>query len=217
MSDPEKTDPAKTTESNNPLETDKSGEDEKADLAELQDEPEEAPGPSPESTIQSKEEEIQALNEKYLRVCADLDNFKKRTIKDRADQLRYANESLLKELLPVLDNMERAIEHMNATPELTQWVEGVELTLRQCLDVMKKFGVQPIKSLGEPFDPAVHQAVTFMETQDHADNAVAEELQKGYLYHNRVLRPSMVAVARNPSGEKTPTEDSAGEEDSPEP
>lgn len=215
MSDPEKPDP---TEPKNPQDPGGPVADEEADgtvpVQELPDEPEETPDPPLEDMLQAREEELQALNEKYLRILAELDNFKKRTIKDRADQLRYGNEALLKELLPVLDNMERAIEHMNAAPDLTKWVEGVELTLRQCLDAMKKFGVHPIKSLGEKFDPAVHQAVTFMDTQDHADNAVAEELQKGYLYHDRVLRPSMVAVARNPSGEKPPTQESPGEEGS---
>jgi molecular chaperone GrpE len=115
------------------------------------------------------------------------------------EQLRYANEKLLRELLPVMDNLERALSHVKDSSERSPWIEGVELTYRQFLDVLKKFGVMPIASVGESFDPSRHQAVTYLDTNEHPENHVAVELQKGYLYHERVLRPSMVAVARKPS------------------
>ena len=149
--------------------------------------------------LEQKNSEIKAAQDKQLRAYAEMDNYKKRMARDQMEQLRYANEKLLKELLPVLDNLERALSHIKDSPERSPWMEGVELTYRQCLDVLKKFGVTPVASLGEPFDPSRHQAVTYLDTNALPENHVAEELQKGYLYHERVLRPSMVAVARKPS------------------
>jgi molecular chaperone GrpE len=163
-----------------------------------------------------KSKELAAAQEKQLRVLAEMENYKKRAARDQMEQLRYANEKLLKELLPVLDNLERALSHVKDASERSPWIEGVELTYRQFLDVLKKFGVTPITSVGEIFDPGRHQAVTYLDTTEQPENHVAEELQKGYLYHERVLRPSMVAVARRPSHspvteapeKKAPEEDS---------
>ena len=149
--------------------------------------------------LEQKNGELKEAREKQLRVFAEMENYKKRTARDQMEQLRYANEKLLKELLPVLDNLERALSHVKDSSERSPWIEGVELTYRQFLDVLKKFGVTPIASVGESFDPSRHQAVTYLDTNEHPENHVAEELQKGYLYHERVLRPSMVAVARKPS------------------
>ncbi|HEY5648844.1 MAG TPA: nucleotide exchange factor GrpE [Nitrospiria bacterium] len=163
--------------------------------------------------LEEKDREIAELKEKSMRAYAELENFKKRTQREKAEQLRYANESILKELLPVLDNLERAIEHIKGEPEVSQWGEGVELTHRQCLEALKKFGVVPIKSLGEAFDPNHHQAMTFIETSELPENTVAEELQRGYLHHERVLRPAMVAVAKNPSKEDSGDGEKAGAEE----
>jgi molecular chaperone GrpE len=149
--------------------------------------------------LEQKNTEIKAAQDKQLRVYAEMENYKKRTARDQMEQLRYANEKLLKEFLPVLDNLERALSHIKEAQERSPWAEGVELTYRQWLEVLKKFGVMPIASVGEPFDPSHHQAVTYLDTNEYPENHVAEELQKGFLYHERVLRPSMVAVARRPS------------------
>jgi molecular chaperone GrpE len=149
--------------------------------------------------LEQKSNDLKAAQEKQLRVFAEMENYKKRTARDQMEQLRYANEKLLKELMPVLDNLERALSHVKDSSERSPWIEGVELTCRQFLDVLKKFGVTPIASVGESFDPSRHQAVTYLDTNEHPENHVAAELQKGYLYHERVLRPSMVAVARKPS------------------
>lgn len=149
--------------------------------------------------LEQKNSELRAAQDKQLRAYAEFENYKKRAARDQMEQLRYANEKLLKELLPVLDNLERALSHIKDSPEQSPWMEGVELTCRQCLDVLKKFGVTPVASVGEPFDPNRHQAVTYLDTNAQPENHVAEELQKGYLYQDRVLRPSMVAVARKPS------------------
>ncbi len=151
------------------------------------------------AALEQRNSEIKAAQDKQLRAYAEMDNYKKRMARDQTELLRYANEKLLMELLPVLDNLERALGHIKDLPERSPWAEGVELTFRQCMEVLKKFGVTPIPSRGEPFDPSRHQAVTYLDTHAHPENHVAEELQKGYLYHERVLRPSMVAVARKPS------------------
>ncbi len=165
--------------------------------------------------LEGKEKELKASQEKVLRAYAEMDNYKKRVARDLGEHLRYANESVLRELLPVLDNLERAIGHMKGSPELARWIDGVELTYRQCLEVLKKFGVSPIPCVGEPFDPGHHQAVTYLDTLEHPENHVAEELQRGYLFHDRVLRPSMVAVARRPSQAREEREEreEAGPED----
>lgn len=161
------------------------------------------------AALSQKSDEVQIAQEKHLRACAELENYKKRAARDQVELLRYANEKLLKELLPVVDNLDRAMTHMKATPEMSNWIEGVELTHRQCMDVLKKFGVTPIVSIGEPFDPSRHQAVAYLETHEPPENHVAEELQKGYLFHERVLRPAMVAVARKPAPAAGPEEDAA--------
>ncbi len=161
--------------------------------------------------LEQKNSELRAAQEKQLRLYAEMENYKKRAARDQMEQLRYANEKLLKEILPVLDNLERALSHIQDSPERSPWIEGVELTYRQWLEVLKKFGVTPISSIGEPFDPNRHQAVTYLDTNDPPENHVAEELQKGYLYHERVLRPSMVAVARKPS--RSAAEDVPGKQD----
>lgn len=159
------------------------------------------------AALEQKTNELGAAQEKHLRVLAEMENFKKRAARDQIEQVLYANEKLLKELLPVLDNLERALGHVDDPSKKSPWVAGVDLTYRQFLEALKKFGVTQIPSVGEVFDPSRHQAVTYLDTNEHPENHVAEELQKGYVYHERILRPSMVAVARKPSqsatGEKT--------------
>jgi len=136
----------------------------------------------------------------YLRSQAELDNFRKRAQRDKEDLSRFANESILRELLPVIDNLERAVEHAEkgGADDLLQ---GVQMTLSQFHKVLEKFGVTPIVAVGEPFDPARHEAVGQVESRDLPPNAVAQELQKGYLLNDRLLRPSMVMIAKAPVGE----------------
>jgi len=135
--------------------------------------------------------------EKYLRTYAEFENFKKRIAKEQNDQNRYANEQLLRALLPVLDNLARAINHSKESKNLDKLIEGLELTEKEFVSVMNKFGVTAIESLGHPFDPVHHQAMLQVETDDQDENTVVEEFQRGYLLHNRVLRPAFVSVAKN--------------------
>lgn len=148
--------------------------------------------------LSAKSEEAQSYQDKYLRLAAEFDNFKRRSQRDQQEFARYANETLLKELLTTVDNLERAIHYTKEQKSTEGFLEGVELTLKQLMETLTKFGVQPVTSVGEVFDPSRHQAVA--RTESPADeNTVVNEYQKGYFLHDRILRPSMVTVATGKS------------------
>jgi molecular chaperone GrpE len=154
---------------------------------------------------QALEEARQRLDEKtdrYLRTVAELDNFKKRTQREREEYIRFANESLLRELLPVLDNFDRALEAARAAAETESVVAGVELIQRELVKVLEKFGVTPYSALGQPFDPERHEAVQRVVRSGAPDMTVVEETQRGYLLNGRVLRPAMVVVAVPPDTDR---------------
>ncbi len=167
--------------------------------------------------LSQMEAEKKEAYERYLRSYAEFENFKKRIAKEQSDQNRFANERLLKMLLPVLDNLARAIGHAKESRNLDKLVEGLELTQKEFVSVLNKFGVTAIESLGQPFDPVHHQAMLQVDTDDQEENTVVEEFEKGYLLHDRVLRPALVSVAKNSKKaasplheqgtEKTPTEE----------
>ena len=145
----------------------------------------------------------------YLRERADLENARKRHQRDREEAIRFANDRLLREMIPVLDNLERAVGHAEQGHDDKQGLlEGVHMTINQFRKVLEDFGVKPIHALGADFDPNLHQAMGQVESQDQAPNKVVSEFQKGYLLNDRLLRPSLVMVAKAPSGE---TEDQDNE------
>jgi molecular chaperone GrpE len=149
-----------------------------------------------EQKLAAAESKAKESFDRFLRASAELENFKKRTQKEIEDFRKYANESLIKELLNVVDNLERAIEVPKDGGDETKIAEGVDLTLKELLKVFQKFNVHPIVSLGEPFDPNFHQAMMQQEVTDRPDNIVIQELQKGYMIHDRLLRPAMVVVSK---------------------
>jgi molecular chaperone GrpE len=135
----------------------------------------------------------------YLRERAELENARKRHQRDREDAIRFANDRLLKEMIPVLDNLERAIEHAEQGDEESQGLlEGVHMTVTQFRKILEDFGVKRIAALGAPFDPNLHQAMGQLESDEYPPNTVASEFQKGYLLNERLLRPSLVMVAKAP-------------------
>ncbi len=143
---------------------------------------------------------LQDAEDRYLRLCAEFENYKKRTARENDDFKKYANESLLKELLPVLDNFERAMAHTaeeGAEAGGDKIMEGVSLIHKQFTDALEKFGVTPVDALNKVFDPSMHQAVSQVETDDVAEGHVAQEFRKGFYYKERVLRPAMVVVAKS--------------------
>ena len=163
---------------------------------------------SDEGSVETAEEKIASLEkesrenyDRYLRATAEFENYKKRTARETEDFRKYANETLLRELLPVVDNLERAILSAETNGAGSgSIVEGVDLTLKEILRIFEKFGVTPIDCLEKPFDPTYHQAVLQEESDRLPDNTVLKEFQKGYLITDRLLRPAMVVVSKSKTG-----------------
>ena len=150
-----------------------------------------------ETRLESLGQEAKENHDRFLRVSAEFENYKKRAAREMGDFRKFANESFVKAMLPVVDNLDRAIESSsNDKNTNTSVVEGVNMTLREILKVFEQFGVIPFESLGKTFDPGFHQAVMQEENEDYPDNTVLNELQKGYLIHDRLLRPAMVVVSK---------------------
>ncbi len=134
----------------------------------------------------------------YLRSRADLDNFRKRAQREKEDLVKFSNETILRELLPVIDNLERALQHAAVDGE-KGLLQGVELTLGQFSKVLEKFNVVAIDAVGEIFDPARHEAMGQIESTEQSPNTIVQLLQKGYLLNDRLLRPAMVLIAKAPA------------------
>ena len=145
------------------------------------------------------EERLRQAEDRVLRVAADADNFKKRMERDKQDSIRYGNERIIAELLPLIDNLERALEHAPGDYHQDGFIEGVKMTLKRFQDTLAKFGCTPIEAEGRIFDPNFHEAVYREETQEHPNNTIVRELQKGYVLTDRLLRPAMVVIASSPS------------------
>jgi molecular chaperone GrpE len=154
-----------------------------------------APSEASPAEVAAKDEELKSLNDKYLRLAAEFDNYKRLAQRDQRDHIRFGNEQLLKELLPVIDNLERAIKAAKGSKSADGLVQGVDLTLKQLQSVLVKFGVQSIPTMGQPFDPSGHQAVASVPSTQVPDKHVVEEFQRGYRLHDRILRPAMVTVS----------------------
>lgn len=146
--------------------------------------------------LEAKELEAKNSYERYLRQAAELDNFKKRTGREREEAIRFANEALIKDLLPVVDNLERAVAHASGGGNGKPLVEGVEMVLKGLLDVLMKHGVVQITALGQLFDPSKHEAMAQVESDAHEPNSIVDELHKGYMLRDRLLRPALVSVAK---------------------
>ena len=132
----------------------------------------------------------------YVRSQAEIDNLKKRYQKEQQGLVKFANESLIKQLLPVADNLEKAIAHSQNETSVDALREGVELTLKGLMDVLDKAGVETIEAVGEPFDPNFHEAVSEMADEGVEAGTVIKDLQKGYTLNQRLIRPSMVVVSK---------------------
>ncbi|MBF0199796.1 MAG: nucleotide exchange factor GrpE [Desulfamplus sp.] len=155
------------------------------------------PAPSIDELIAS----LNAEKDRVLRLSAEFDNYRKRSAREMADFRKFANETIIKQLLTVVDNLERAIASgaSDTSKDKGCIVEGVEMTHRDILKLFESFSVRTVDALGKPFDPSFHQAVAHQESDEHPDNTVINELQKGYLLHDRLIRPSMVVVSKAPS------------------
>jgi molecular chaperone GrpE len=153
--------------------------------------------------VESLEKEGKETHDRLLRVSAEFENYKKRAAREMNDFRKFANESLVKAMLPVIDNLDRAIESSNNEKHAdSSVVEGVNMTLKEIFKVLEQFGVKRFDSIGDTFDPGLHQAVMQEETEGKDENTVVKELQKGYMIHDRLLRPAMVVVSKKPENQK---------------
>jgi molecular chaperone GrpE len=152
----------------------------------------------PEDPLAQAQAEAARLKDQLLRLAADFDNFKKRSRREMSDVSKLAREDVLRDLLPVFDNLERAAAHAAGATDVKALTDGIGMVMRQFLDTLGKLGVERVQALGQPFDPAVHEAVQHLETAEHPPGAVAMELQAGYRTSERVIRPAMVVVAKAP-------------------
>ncbi len=137
---------------------------------------------------------VEELKDKFLRSVAELDNVRKRTEREKEEFFQYALSDLLRDILPILDNFERALKTSEEEVDGKTFREGVELIYRMLLNLIKKHGVRPIEMTNNKFDPNLHQALISEESPEVSEPEIKEELQKGYLIHNRLLRPTMVKV-----------------------
>lgn len=142
-------------------------------------------------------EELETCRDKLLRLKAEFENYKKRQVREREIYRRSANEDLLRAMIPVLDNLERAVEHGEESSDVVQLLKGVQLVVKQMRESFLHFGVEPVDALRASFDPHEHEAMSTVETDgDPPDGTVVEVYQKGYVLHGRILRPAMVAVSK---------------------
>ncbi|MDY7032926.1 MAG: nucleotide exchange factor GrpE [Thermodesulfobacteriota bacterium] len=158
---------------------------------------------SPEEELKAllaaKEAESAENYDRLLRTQAEFENYKKRIEREKADTIKFCNEEIIKELLPVIDNLEMALEHSEKSDNSKSLIEGIEMVLSQFLKSLEKFGVSCFSSIGELFDPNCHEAMSQIESDKHDENTVVSEFQKGYYLNDRLLRPAKVMVAKLPS------------------
>lgn len=163
-----------------------------------------------EERLAAAETALAEEKDRFVRLYAEFENYKKRSAREIQDYRKYANETLIRELLPIIDNLERAIHSSDAAAgDANCILQGVDMTLREILRVLEKFHVQPIQSVGEPFDPNYHEAVGKEPSAEYGEGKVLREYQRGYLLHDRLVRPAMVVVS---AGGPAPEADAAEDE-----
>ncbi|HEV2216051.1 MAG TPA: nucleotide exchange factor GrpE [Candidatus Dormibacteraeota bacterium] len=154
------------------------------------------------------ETELADTRQRYLRLAADFENFKKRTRQDQLDTIQHASSDLISRLLPVLDDLRSALDHKPDGID-EAWAKGIELSVRKLEEVMSTHGLEPIPSVGSRFDPRYHEAIGHVESDEHPEDTVVTELRRGYRIRDRVVRPSLVKVSRRPelpsAGAATPS------------
>lgn len=177
--------------------------------------PEVAEDLSPEEQLQCElnqaQSEAKEHQERYLRTLADMENLRKRTQREKEELGKFANENILKEILPVIDNLERAVEHAVAADGTEGLLEGVQMTLTQFAQVLVRFNVEAVDAMGEIFDPNLHQAMGQVESELPV-NTVVQQMQKGYQLNGRLLRPAMVMIAKAPVVVEDETDSTSDEE-----
>lgn len=172
------------------------GADNSLDTEDCQDEAQGNTDTAEDSVIQSLRAEVKENYDKYLRALAEVENQKKRNLKERSDLLRYAGENLARDLLEVVDNLGRAVSQKPETGVGEEFFTGIEMIHSQLVSVLDRHGIKGESSLGEPFDPNKHQAMTMVPTALHPVGTVIEEFRKAYYFKDKLLRPAQVVVAK---------------------
>jgi molecular chaperone GrpE len=187
--------------------------EEKAEEEKAEEEKKLSPMEELQEQLKKKDEELTELKNDFLREKADLENFRKRLVKDKSDSVQFANQRLLKELVEIDDNMDRALNTPNTSLESLK--EGVEMIQKQFSTFLKNQKVEPIEAIGKPFDPSLHEVMTQLESEEHNENTVMQEYSKGYTLNGRILRSAKVVISTKPTEEtQTPIEEKSieGEE-----
>ena len=155
----------------------------------------------PRDLVEELQREITEMKEKYLRLYAEFENYKKMIQKEREELTNYAHEKIIEDLLPIIDNFELAIKHASGL-DSSKYVEsmkvGIENTLKEFFRVLERYGVKPIETVGKSFNPEVHHAISTVETDEINENIVVDELRKGYIYKDKLLREPLVVVSKKP-------------------
>ncbi|OQX22824.1 MAG: nucleotide exchange factor GrpE [Desulfobacteraceae bacterium IS3] len=149
-----------------------------------------------ETKLEAAEQEVKNNYDRLLRVSAEFENYKKRIAREVESIRKFANESLMKELLPVADNLERAVASFVSEEKIAGITEGVQMTLKEIYKIFETCCVTPVESVGKPFDPAFHEAISQEISEQYPENTVVREFHKGYMIHDRLLRPAMVVVSK---------------------
>ena len=149
-----------------------------------------------EKDLQETKNDLDEQKDKFIRLQAETDNFRKRLSREKEEFSQYANERLFKELIPIFDNFERALE--DPSNEIKSLKEGLDMILKQFSTFLEKEKIEPIKAIGEKFNPEFHEALTSEESNDHEEDTIISQFVKGYTINNRVLRPSQVIIAKKP-------------------
>jgi molecular chaperone GrpE len=151
--------------------------------------------------LQAAEKTAAENFDKYVRVTAELENYKKRAVREKADAIKYGNESLLRDILPLVDNVDRALEHAGTSDDFEAFKKGLKMLHEQLLCCLKKHGVEVIDAAGKDFDPNVHEAMLQVVSDQSEAGKVVNEFERGYLLNGRLLRPAKVCVCKRPEKE----------------
>lgn len=188
----------KTSETNDTVENPEVAEDSEATYTEQNDDNESEPEVEfvEKSALEEQQKKADEHYQRLLRAQADLDNFRRRTRLEKEEAAKYASMGIIEQLLPVVDNFERAIASSQNNPDLDSLIKGIDMIFRQISETLEQAGLVSIKAVGEPFNPNFHQAIMQVESEEYEEGIVVEEVQKGYLLKDRILRAAMVKVSK---------------------
>ena len=175
----------------------KKREDKEKEKIGLGEKPLEEDDRDPLMNLEEKGKEAAENYDKFLRVAAEFDNYKKRVARQRTDFIKFGNEVLVKDILPIVDSLDRALEHSGNLEDFEAFISGFKLIQEQLIGCLEKHGVEMVQSIGEDFDPNIHEAVLQVESEELGGNKVVEEFEKGYLLNGRLLRPAKVSVSKS--------------------